>query len=253
MDVERVRAAHADAWERHGVLRRTSGGDAARLPGIRLMASGLPHAQWNNGDVSDPASVDIEAVRVWYAAHLGPAGVPVPWGVRVPRELPWPHGRHLFAKRLMGLSAGDFSPAPADSPVTLRAAGPGDVDAVLAVDTVAFEESPEVERPWVEPMLDQPGVTVCVAEVDGQVVACGNSVRSDGDAGPALYVAGIGVLPGFRRRGIGAAVSSYLVEHGLDAGAELAHLHPDTAEAARIYARLGFIEVDGFDVYVDLA
>jgi len=39
----------------------------------------------------------------------------------------------------------------------------------------------------------------------------------------------------------------------LDAGAELVHLHPDTDQAAAIYRRLGFVEVDGFDVYVDMA
>jgi hypothetical protein len=30
------------------------------------------------------------------------------------------------------------------------------------------------------------------------------------------------------------------------------HLHPDSDEAARVYAGSGFVEVDGFDVYVDL-
>jgi predicted GNAT family acetyltransferase len=30
------------------------------------------------------------------------------------------------------------------------------------------------------------------------------------------------------------------------------HLHPDTDTAARIYHRLGFVEVGGLDVYVDL-
>jgi hypothetical protein len=36
------------------------------------------------------------------------------------------------------------------------------------------------------------------------------------------------------------------------AGAELAHLHPDSDSAARLYARLGFVETPGLDVYVDL-
>jgi hypothetical protein len=34
--------------------------------------------------------------------------------------------------------------------------------------------------------------------------------------------------------------------------ADLAHLHPDSDVAARIYGRLGFMEVAGFDIYVDL-
>jgi len=85
------------------------------------------------------------------------------------------------------------------------------------------------------------------------VVATGYCVRTDGDAGPAGYVAGIGVLPDARRTGIGGALSSWLVAALLDTGAELVHLHPDTDQAAAIYRRLGFVEVDGFDVYVDMA
>ena len=38
----------------------------------------------------------------------------------------------------------------------------------------------------------------------------------------------------------------------LDDGATLAHLSPDTEDAARVYARLGFVETPGFDIYVDL-
>jgi len=89
----RVRTAHGDAWQEQGRLRIPYGGAAAELPGIRLMASGLPHPQWNNGDVTEAAAVDIERVREWYA-ELG-----MPWGVRVPSDQTWSLGRHLFAKR----------------------------------------------------------------------------------------------------------------------------------------------------------
>jgi ribosomal protein S18 acetylase RimI-like enzyme len=247
VDATWVRTAHADAWEAHGRFREPHGGGATRLPGIRLMASGLPHPQWNSGDVVDAEMVDVDAVRRWYADRR------VPWGVRVPAEVRWPHGRLLFRKRLMGLTPAAFVPADTPAGMTLRRATPADVDAVLAVDTVAFDEADEVERPWVAPLLSQPGVTVCLAEVDGAPVGAGHVLVSDGDAGPAAYVAGIGVLPAHRRRGIGAAVSSWLVEQGWQAGARLAHLHPDTDEAAAIYRRLGFVEVDGVDIYVDLA
>lgn len=245
VDVGWVRVAHADAWEAHGRYRTTTGGGTVRLPGIRLMASGLPHPQWNNGDVLDASAVDIDAVAAWYDAKG------VPWGVRVPLDTAWPYGRHLFAKRLMGLTPDGFRPAAVPAGITLRVARPADVDAVLAVDTVAFEETPEVERPWVEPLLAQPSLTVCLAERDGRPVGCGSCLVTDSDAGPAAYVAGVGVLPGERGRGIGAAVSSWLAQRGLDSGAALVHLHPDTDAAARIYARLGFVEVAGFDVYVD--
>ncbi|MGN6089585.1 MAG: GNAT family N-acetyltransferase [Actinomycetales bacterium] len=254
-----VRAAHADAWERQGLLRRPLGGDAARLPGVRLMASGLPHPQWNGGDVVDPAAVDLPTVAEWFAERG------VPWGLRVPAAAPWPHGRLLFRQRLMGLVAPDFVPAPAATrsltpesrtPPTrlrIRGAGPADLAEVLAVAAAAFEEDPTVERPWLEPHLSAAGVTVALAELDGRAVGTAYSLRSDGEAGPALYLGGVGVLPDARRQGVAAAMSSWLLARGFADGVQLAHLHPDTDTAARIYARLGFVEVDGFDVYVDCA
>lgn len=251
-----VRTAHGDAWERQGVLRRPFGGDAARLPGIRLMASGLGHPQWNNGDVLDPDEVDIAEVAAWYTERG------VPWGVRVPAGLRWTHGRRLFRKRLMGLVAPDFRPAhqpralraetrtpPAG--LRLRAADPSDLAEVLEVDCLAFEESPEVERPWVEPHLSAAETTVVVAELEGHAVGTAYTLRSDGDAGPALYLAGVAVRPEARRQGVAAAMSSWLIERGFDEGVQLVHLHPDSDEAARVYGRLGFVEVEGFDVYVD--
>ena len=71
-------------------------------------------------------------------------------------------------------------------------------------------------------------------------------------ATPALYVAGVAVAAGARRRGVGAAISWWLVAGGLEAGARLAHLHADNETAARVYARLGFAEAPGLDIYVDL-
>lgn len=247
VDAGWVRTAHADAWEAHGRYRADVGGGVARMPGIRVMASGLQHPQWNNGDVLDAGAVDIAEVAAWYAARG------VPWGLRVPSALPWPHGRRLFGMRLMGLVPDEFRPVSLPEGVTMRAAGSADAAAVLAVDTVAFEEPIEIDQPWVEPLLSQPSLTVCLAEQGGEPVGCGYCLVTDGDAGPAVYVAGVGVLPAARSQGIGAALSSWLVQRGFDAGARLAHLHPDTEAAARIYARLGFTEVDGFDVYVDIA
>ena len=91
-----------------------------------------------------------------------------------------------------------------------------------------------------------------LAELDGEPAGTAYTLRSDGAGGPALYLAGVAVLAAARRRGVGAALSSWLLERGFAAGAELAHLNPDTDEAARLYGRLGFIETPGLDVYVDL-
>lgn len=246
MDPAVLRAAHADAWEVHGRYREPWRGGVARLPGVRLMASGLSHPQWNSADVTDPEVVDVDAVRDWYDAKG------VPWGVRMPSRARWERGRFLLTKRLMGLTPDRFRPAETPSGVSLRVAGPVDADSVLAVDAEAFESTVGAQRPWVEPILSQPAAVVCVAERDGEIVAAGHCVLSDGEAGPAVYLAGIGVVHSARRRGIAAALSSWLVACGFDRGARLAHLNPDTDEAARVYERLGFLEVPGFDIYIDL-
>ena len=243
----RVRAAHGDAWQEQGRLRIPYGGAFAELPGIRLMASGLSHPQWNNGDVTDAAVVDIDRVREWYA-DLG-----VPWGVRVPSDQDWSLGRHLFGKRLIGLTPEEFVPAPEVPGLTLQAATAADLDVVAEIDAAAFGGDSSVDRPWLEPHLHAEQVTVALALLDGEPVGTAYALRSDGLAGPAIYLAGVGVLSAARGRGVAAAMSAWLLQEGFAAGAELAHLHPDTDVAARVYTRLGFVEVAGFDVYVDLA
>jgi GNAT superfamily N-acetyltransferase len=240
----RVHVAHADAWQAEGRLRERHGGGALDVRGLRLMASGLPQPQWNSGDVT-AADADLDAARAFYAERG--AG----WGVRVPAGLPWRHGRRLLTLRLMALSPDRFTPTPAVEGLRIAAAGPADLDAVLHVDATAFGEHPDVERQWLEPHLDAPGVDVALATRDGEPVGTGYTVRTDGRAGPCLYLAGVAVLAPARRRGVGATLSSWLLERGLAAGAELAHLHADTPEAARVYARLGFEDAEGLDVYVD--
>src|SRR3954447_2645952 len=238
-----VRDAHGDAWQ-------TLATATQELPGVRLSATGLPHAQWNNGDVDDPALVDIAEVRSWYAA-LG-----VPWGMRVPQGAQWPHGRHLFTKRLMGVTPDTFVAAGEVANVVVRRSATADLDDALVVDTVAFEESAEVERPWLQLLMAHPAVITAVAQSDdqscGEILATGSVTVSDSRAGRAGYVAGIGVLPQARRRGIGAALTSWLTRRAFETGAALCHLHPDTEEAAAIYRRLGYVEVGGLDIYIGL-
>jgi ribosomal protein S18 acetylase RimI-like enzyme len=89
---ERVRMAHGDAWQAEGRLRTRFGGGARELAGVRLSASGLPHPQWNNGDLVDAAQFDVAAARAWYTqrahgfsvaiAHLDGAPVGTATAVR---------------------------------------------------------------------------------------------------------------------------------------------------------------------------
>jgi GNAT superfamily N-acetyltransferase len=241
----RVQVAHADAWEEEGRLRASRGGGALAVRGLRLMASGLPHAQWNSGDVTAP-DADLAAARSFYAERGAD------WGVRVPAGMAWAHGSRVLTLRLMALEPAAFRPAPAPPGVAVRAATRADLDAVLAVDAAAFGADPDVERAWLEPHLDAPAVTTALATLDEEPAGTGYGIATDGRAGPALYLAGVAVRADARRRGVGAALSSWLVARGLRAGARLAHLHADTDGAARVYARLGFADTTGLEVYVGL-
>jgi GNAT superfamily N-acetyltransferase len=239
----RVHVAHADAWQAEGRLRERHGGGARDVRGLRLMASGLPQAQWNSGDVTAP-DADLDAARAFYADRGAS------WGLRVPAGMPWSHGRHVLTLRLMALEPSAFRPAPDVAGVQVREAMPADFEAVLAIDTEAFAADPAVERRWLEPHFDARDVTTALATLDGEPAGTGYAIRTDGEAGPALYLAGVAVKADARRRGVGAVLSSWLVETGLRDGARLAHLHADTDAAARVYARLGFADTPGLEVYV---
>lgn len=247
---ERVWAAQGDAWQAEGRLREHLGGGAVEFPGIRLMASGLPHPQWNNGDVTDPVTVPWAGVRAWYAARAGGAGVP--WGVRAPAGRHPGLGRLLFRKRCMGLASERFATVDTRTTVEIRTAAPADAADVAAIDAAAFDEPIERIRRWVEPHLDAPGFTVALAELDGVAVGIATAIRTDDRAGPCVGIFGVAVLERARRRGVASALTSWLLGRALAGGATLAHLNPDSVAAERLYARLGFVETAGLDVYVDL-
>lgn len=241
----RVHVAHADAWEVEGRLRERDGGGAVEVRGLRLMASGLRPAQWNSGDVTAP-DADLEAARAFYAQRGAD------WGVRVPAGMAWAHGRRLLALDLMALAPARFAPAPRDPAVAVRAAGRADLEAVVAIDAAAFGEDAAAERAWLAPHLGAARITTALATLDGEPAGTGYAIRTDGRAGPALYLAGVAVRPRAQRRGVGAALSSWLVGRGLQRGARLVHLHADNDAAARVYARLGFARAPALDVYVEL-
>lgn len=242
-----ARTVHADAWEQHGLLRAGRGGRTGVLPGIRLMASGLPHPQWNNGDVTDPAAVDLAAVRAWYQ----PLGVP--WGVRVPAGVPWPHGRFLFRKRLVLRDAGTVEAPPVPG-LVVSTARTDDLVAVAAVAAAAFDGDPALEAAWIDPLLRAPEhATVALATLDGTPVATGSVLRTAGQAGPAAALAGVAVLPDAPEEAVRAVVGSWLLRHAFATGARLALAHPDTDAEAATLATLGLTPAGALDVYVDLA
>lgn len=247
---DEVWTAQADAWQAEGRLRAPLGGGVLELPGVRLMSSGLPHAQWNNGDVTDAARVPLADVRAWYAARAHGAGVP--WGLRVPAGMPFPQRQVLLRKRCMGLRAAGFVPAGPVPSLRIRLASAGDLDTVCSIDACAFGEVEGGNRPWIAPRIGVDGFEVALAVLDGTPVGTATAIHTDDRAGPCVGIFAVAVLPAARRRGVGAAVTSWLLERAFAGGARLAHLNPDADQAARLYGRMGFVETAGLGIYVGM-
>jgi len=245
-DFDRLVAdAHADSWQALGELFAGRGGGTATHHGLRLMASGLPDAAWNSGDVS-AADADIEAARTFYESRG------VPWGLRVPPWVRFRPGRRLTHQRLMGLRRPDFRAREAPAGLSLALASAADLEDVVRIDSEAFASDPAHGRPWLAALLGAPAdvVAVALARSEGRAVGTGYAVSASSAAGSSVLIGGIAVIETQRERGIGGALSSWLVRHGFER-ARLAQLASDDDRAARLYARLGFVETAGHDIYID--
>jgi ribosomal protein S18 acetylase RimI-like enzyme len=84
------------------------------------------------------------------------------------------------------------------------------------------------------------GGAIALARIDGQPAGAGTLSRPRADA---AEVAGVGVLPGFRRRGLAAALTARLARDGLQRGIGMIFLQAADDDAARLYERAGFARV----------
>lgn len=76
------------------------------------------------------------------------------------------------------------------------------------------------------------------AWVDGEPVCTGRFTPVDGVA----ELVGVGTVPAYRRRGLGAAVTADLTADALARGVEVVFMSADDDDVARIYRRLGFAD-----------
>jgi ribosomal protein S18 acetylase RimI-like enzyme len=75
-----------------------------------------------------------------------------------------------------------------------------------------------------------------VAEIEGELAGVGTLVLTN----TVAELAGVGTLPEFRRRGVAAALSSYLVARQFEWGGELVWLSAADALAQTVYEKIGF-------------
>lgn len=84
------------------------------------------------------------------------------------------------------------------------------------------------------------GGAIALARVDGEPAGAGTLSRPRADASE---VAGVGVLPEYRRRGLAAALTARLAREGLARGTGMIFLQAANDDAARLYERAGFAHV----------
>jgi GNAT superfamily N-acetyltransferase len=136
---------------------------------------------------------------------------------------------------------------PDGDEMTVRPAGPEDVDAVLALNAECspqarhrrYLSSPAGPNPMqVARLLSVPNGTTLVVERESElrVVAMANLVCDGAEAEVALLVADT-----YQRRGVGTALLHRMVRLATGAGIEVlrAHLHEDNAAMVATMRRLG--------------
>jgi ribosomal protein S18 acetylase RimI-like enzyme len=127
-----------------------------------------------------------------------------------------------------------------------------DVRAAAAAQHEAYGEPDEPTDGWVEGVLRSiaaGGLLVLARDAQTQEAAGGGQCTPP-QAG-ASELAAIGVRPAFRRRGIAAAMTSWLAARMRGRGADLVYLTAAGETEAGIYARVGFERV-GAASYVSL-
>lgn len=140
------------------------------------------------------------------------------------------------------------APAPGISLERLDDGSPEElVGLFLRVQQRSFEpdtarEPTAGEREQLRSRLALGAIRCLLARIDGEPAGAGSSLP----AGAIAEIAGIGTLPAFRARGVGAAVTSRLVTDLFAGGTELAWLTAGSDAAGRVYHRLGFRELGAF-------
>lgn len=237
--VARQRAATYRFW-REDVAGRPQG-EWAVLDGVQVHTTGLPPRHWNGAFLTrrtDLVAV-LPAVSSWFEAR------DKPWGLLVPAELDVvpPGLTHALDQRVM---LRDLDALPQGGAADLRADAPPEDVAVVQAE--AFGDGYDLSLAFVLPSLrpdaSPPQHTVTAYAGDVPIGCATVAVL-----GTVAGVFGVAVRDGWRRRGLGAALTVRCLELARAAGCDLAYLNPsDMAYGG--YARLGFAETLPFRVWV---
>ncbi len=143
-----------------------------------------------------------------------------------------------------------FSPAPPGPPPTLRAAAPADLDALVALETEAFEAD-RISRRSFRRLLESPTASFVVAEDGGRMAGYALILTRASTALARLY--SLAVSPASRGRGIAAKLLAAAEEVAYDRGAIALRLEvrADNAGAIRLYERAGYRQFGAYMHYYE--
>ena len=241
-DLARQRAATFRFWREDVAVRPA--GEWMDLDGVHLHTTGLEPRHWNGAHVTRAMDLEpiVPLVAAWFRERRKP------WGLLIPTELGLtpPGLTHATDQpvMLLRLDAPHESAVPAGIAVTDRAPTAD----VAQVQSEAFGDPYDVTLAFVAPTLGpkaaQPQQTLTAYDVH-EPVGCATVVRMDGVAG--IY--GVAVREGWRRRGIGAALTAMCMQRAAAAGCDLAYLNPSEIGYG-MYASLGFVDAPPMRVWV---
>ncbi|MEU5377490.1 MULTISPECIES: GNAT family N-acetyltransferase [unclassified Streptomyces] len=192
-----------------------------------------------------PAPDQVELLADRAARTAAQYAGPVSWSVQVRSH---PTEAIVRTAATHGLTAQSWEPfmvrdleaapqsAPSDSPLRMRAVDGSEADLYAATLGACFQAPKEIFTPlFTAAVLDAPGITAYLGEIDGIPVATGMGILLDGHIG----VFNISTAAAHRKRGYGALITEHVVRQGHHQGARTAYLRASDM-AVSMYASLGF-------------
>jgi predicted N-acetyltransferase YhbS len=241
-DLARQRAATLRFWRDDVSVR--PGGEWAEIDTVQVHTTGLAPRHWNGAFLTAPTDLGpiLPEIAAWFAARGKP------WGLLVPAELDVaPPGLvHTADQKVMLLRLATVPDAPL--PVGIETTDRAPLADVALVQSEAFGDPYDVTSAFVAPTLGPtaapPQLTVTAYD-GGEPVGCATVARMDRVAG--IY--GVAVRAAWRRRGIGAALTTICLREASAATCDLAYLNPSEIGYG-VYASLGFIDAPPMRIWV---
>ena len=228
-----------------------AGGEVAEGHGLLITATRLPDETLNvafaPGDVPDPA-VAVGWFERWFRARGLRPGIELRAGRQpaVEAELAARGYAVVVRRPAMALDPIDVPETPVARVTVTEVEDTADLAAYQAIQSEIFDLVPDVAAALLpRRAVETPGIRFFLARHDD--VACATAAVSLSEHGAGLV--GVATLPGYRRRGIGRAVTAAALRWGAARGAGLAWLYP-SGMARPLYEGLGFCALDDTQVWV---